>query len=57
MAHDDDEEILSRTALACAGVGAIFGLFVGYAVLGFPICIASTVVGAIFGAGLGKHLR
>jgi len=48
--------ILSVTALACASLGALFGLFVGYEVLGFPICIATTIVGGVFGGSLGRYL-
>jgi len=48
--------ILSVTALACGSVGALFGLFVGYAVFGFPICISTAIVGGVFGASLGRYL-
>jgi hypothetical protein len=48
--------LFSVTALACGSVGALFGLFVGYAVLGFPICISTTIVGGVFGASLGRYL-
>ncbi len=56
MRDEKEEVILSITALACGSVGALFALFVGYAVFGFPVCIASTIVGGVFGASLGRYL-
>jgi len=55
-AKQKSDALLSVTALACGSVGALFGLFVGYAVLGFPICISTTIVGGVFGASLGRYL-
>ena len=48
--------LLSVTALAFGSVGALFGLFVGYYVFDFPICISTTIVGGVFGASLGRYL-
>jgi len=56
MKKEKSEDILSVTALACGSVGALLALFVGYSIFGFPICIAATVVGGVFGASLGRHL-
>ena len=56
MGEQNKEVLLSVTALAFGSVGALFGLFVGYAVLGFPICISTTIVGGVFGASLGRYL-
>jgi hypothetical protein len=50
------EVILSITALACGSVGALSGLFLGFEVFGFPICISTTIVGGVFGASLGRYL-
>jgi hypothetical protein len=52
----ESDALLSITALAYGSVGALFGLFVGYAVFGFPICISTTIVGGVFGASLGRYL-
>jgi phosphate/sulfate permease len=53
----EDEVIFSAAALGWASVGALLGLFLGAATVGYPTCIASTVIGGIFGAGLGRYLR
>jgi hypothetical protein len=50
-----DEVLLSTTALAWASLGALLGLFFGAELVGFPMCIASTVIGGIFGATLGRY--
>jgi hypothetical protein len=56
MKKQKNEAILSVTALACGSLGALFGLFVGFEVFGFPICISTTIVGGVFGASLGRYL-
>ncbi|MGA8170843.1 MAG: hypothetical protein WB816_08440 [Methylocystis sp.] len=55
--EEEDEVLFSAAALGWASVGALLGLFIGAATVGFPVCIASTVLGGIFGAGLGRYLR
>lgn len=56
MENQRDEVILSVTALACGSLGALLGLFLGFEMFGFPICISSTIVGGVFGASLGRYL-
>ena len=54
---EEDEVIISTAALGWASVGALLGLFLGAAIVGFPICIASTAIGGVFGGALGRYLR
>lgn len=56
MKNQRDDVILSVTALACGSLGALLGLFLGFEMFGFPICISSTIVGGVFGASLGRYL-
>ena len=53
--QDRDEVLLSTTALAWASLGALVGLFFGAEIVGFPMCIASTIIGGIFGATPGRY--
>ena len=47
---------ISTTVVACAGSGALLGVLLGGTTVGFPIAIASTIVGGIGGAILGKYV-
>ena len=47
---------VSATVVACAGSGALLGVLLGGTTVGFPIAIASTIVGAIGGAILGRYV-
>jgi hypothetical protein len=48
---------LFRPVLAFAGMGALVGMLVGGTTVGFPIVIASTVLGAVGGGILGSFLK
>jgi hypothetical protein len=46
-----------RPALAFAGMGALVGTLLGATTVGFPIVIASTIIGAIAGGILGTFIK
>ena len=48
---------VSRTILACAGMGATMGMLVGGTTFGLPTAIATAVVGAIGGGILGRFIE
>jgi membrane associated rhomboid family serine protease len=48
---------LFRRVLAFAGMGALLGMLLGATTVGFPIVIASTIIGAIGGAILGAFIK
>jgi hypothetical protein len=49
MARIYDGEGLSHGAIVFAIVCAVLGGGVGFAIMGYPACIASAVIGALFG--------
>ena len=48
---------VSRTILACAGMGATMGMLVGGTTVGVPTAIAAAVVGSIGGGILGRFVE
>ena len=47
----------SRAIFAFAGMGALLGLLLGGTTVGFPIAIASTIIGGVGGGILGRYLK
>ncbi len=48
---------ISRTMLACAGMGATMGMLVGGTTFGVPTAIAAAIIGAIGGGVLGRFVE
>jgi membrane associated rhomboid family serine protease len=48
---------ISRTMLACAGMGATMGTLVGGITFGVPTAIVAAVIGAIGGGVLGRFIE
>jgi hypothetical protein len=48
---------ISRTMLACAGMGATMGMLVGGTTFGVPTAIAAAIIGAIGGGVLGHFIE
>jgi outer membrane lipoprotein SlyB len=48
---------ISRTMLACAGMGATMGMLVGGTTFGVPTAIVAAVIGAIGGGVLGRFIE
>jgi hypothetical protein len=48
---------ISRTILACAGMGATMGMLVGGTTFGVPTAIAAAIIGAIGGGVLGRFVE
>jgi membrane associated rhomboid family serine protease len=48
---------ISRTMLACAGMGATMGMLVGGTTFGVPTAIVAAIIGAIGGGALGRFIE
>ncbi len=48
---------ISRTMIACAGMGAMMGTLVGGTNFGVPTAICAAVIGGIGGAVLGRFIE
>ena len=48
---------ISRTMLACAGMGATMGMLVGGTTFDVPTAIAAAIIGAIGGGVLGRFIE
>jgi membrane associated rhomboid family serine protease len=48
---------ISRTMLACAGMGATMGMLVGGTTFGVPTGIVAAIIGAIGGGALGRFIE
>ena len=48
---------ISRTMLACAGIGATMGMLVGGTTFGVPTAIVAAIIGAIGGGVLGRFIE
>jgi membrane associated rhomboid family serine protease len=48
---------ISRTMLACAGMGSTMGMLVGGTTFGVPTAIAAAIIGAIGGGVLGRFVE
>jgi len=48
---------ISRTMLACAGMGATMGMLVGGTTFGVPTAIVAAIIGAIGGGVLGRFIE
>ena len=48
---------ISRTMLACSGMGATMGMLVGGTTFGVPTAIAAAIIGAIGGGVLGHFIE
>jgi membrane associated rhomboid family serine protease len=48
---------ISRTMLACAGMGSTMGMLVGGTTFGVPTAIVAAIIGAIGGGVLGRFIE
>ena len=52
-----DDEGLSHNAAVFAIVCAVLGGAIGFAIMGYPACLATAVIGALFGVLLAEPIK